>query len=83
MTLEITHGHLTPCTCGAGRPDQGWFGYGAGRETHYVQCACGEGVSDESEDGSTAKWNALQRARKADRARGVSWLGCIGRGAWA
>ncbi|OHC54470.1 MAG: hypothetical protein A3D16_09855 [Rhodobacterales bacterium RIFCSPHIGHO2_02_FULL_62_130] len=71
MSAGITHGHLWACACGTGKPDQGWFGYGAGRETHYVQCGCGEGVSDESEDGSTAKWNALQRSREADRVRAV------------
>lgn len=65
MCGEITHGHLLPCTCGAGKPDQSWFGYGAGRETHTVQCVCGEGVIDGTEDGVAVKWNALVRGRSA------------------
>ena len=55
MTNEITHGHLLPCLCGAGKPDQGWFGYGAGRETHHVQCLCGDGTTDSTEDGAAAQ----------------------------
>jgi hypothetical protein len=69
MNNEITHGHLLACPCGAGKPDQGWFGYGAGRETHHVQCVCGAGVTDSTDDGAAAKWNALVRAKAVARAR--------------
>ncbi|KAF0172862.1 MAG: hypothetical protein FD162_2139 [Rhodobacteraceae bacterium] len=76
MTNEITHGHLLPCLCGAGKPDQGWFGYGAGRETHHVQCICGDGTTDSTEDGAAAKWNALVRAKalaSERRAAAIIW----------
>ena len=60
----ITHGHLLPCPCGAGRPDVTWHGNGR-HEAHHVQCPCGNGVTDTTEDGAALKWNALVRGRRA------------------
>lgn len=61
--VELTHGHLLPCPCGAGRPDASWHGNGL-HEAHHVHCACGEGVTDSTEDGAALKWNALVRGRR-------------------
>lgn len=59
--LELTHGHLLPCPCGAGRPDATWHGNGA-TEAHHVHCGgCGNSVTDLSEGGAAVKWNALVR----------------------
>lgn len=60
--LELTHGHLLPCPCGQGRPDAGWFGSGS-QAVHHVQCPCGNGVTADTEDGATLKWNELVRGR--------------------
>lgn len=60
--IELTHGHLLPCPCGAGRPDATWHGNGL-HEAHHVQCSCGRGVTDSTEDGAALKWNALVRGR--------------------
>lgn len=62
--LALTHGHLLPCPCGAGRPDATWHGNGR-EEAHHVQCTCGRGVTDATEDGAALKWNALVRGRRA------------------
>lgn len=64
--LDLTHGHLMPCACGAGAPDATWQSDGR-HELHHVQCPCGEGVSDPTEDGAALKWNGLTRARLAGR----------------
>lgn len=61
--VELTHGHLLPCPCGAGRPDATWRGDGV-RQAHHVQCPCGNGVTDGTEDGAAVKWNALVRGRR-------------------
>lgn len=61
--LDLTHGHLLPCPCGAGQPDATWHSNGR-YEAHHVQCPCGNGVTDTTEDGAALKWNALVRGRK-------------------
>lgn len=58
--IELTHGHLLPCPCGAGRPDMTWHGNGL-CEAHHVQCTCGNGVTDSTEDAAALRWNALVR----------------------
>ena len=60
--LEITHGHLLPCPCGAGQPDMTMTA--ADIETHHVSCPCGNAVKDGTEHGAAIKWNALMRARR-------------------
>jgi hypothetical protein len=61
--VDLTHGHLLPCPCGAGYPDVTWHGNGQ-HEAHHVQCSCGKGVTDTTEDGAALKWNALVRGRR-------------------
>lgn len=55
MNNDITHGHLRACTCGAGKPCQGWY---APPTVHYVTCAgCGVWIEGKSEDETTIAWN--------------------------
>ena len=71
--MDITHGHLLACPCGAGKPDQSWFGTVRGSVVYGVHCVCGVGFQDETEDGAAGKWNALARDRSAvDLARAVA-----------
>lgn len=68
--LEITHGHLMPCPCGAGRPDAVQIMQLAGGVLHMVGCgSCGRKVEDESEGGAAIRWNAMVRG-KAGRVAG-------------
>lgn len=61
--VDLSNGHLLPCPCGQGRPDDGWYGSGE-IKVHHVQCPCGAGVTDATEDGAALKWNALVRGRR-------------------
>jgi hypothetical protein len=60
--IEITHGHLLPCPCGAGRPDETWRG-NKDSAAFDVSCDCGRAVTDSTEAGAALKWNALVRGR--------------------
>lgn len=60
--LEITHGHLLPCPCGAGRPDQ-TLAQGVHGPVHQVECGCGRFAVDLTEDGAALRWNALVRGK--------------------
>lgn len=64
--LDLTHGNLMPCACGAGAPDVTWHSNGR-VEAHHVQCPCGRGVTDATEDGAAIRWNGMIRAALAGR----------------
>jgi hypothetical protein len=61
MRDTITHGHLMACTCGGGKPCQGWY---APPEIHYASCPnCGTWIEAATADLVTARWN--RRVEKA------------------
>ena len=60
--LEITHGHLLPCPCGAGVPDLTWM-RGSYGPLHEARCPCGNSILDGTADGAALRWNALVRGK--------------------
>lgn len=60
-SVDMTHGHLLPCPCGAGRPCETQAGNGR-IDQHFVQCTCGQGVTGITADAAALRWNALVRA---------------------
>lgn len=53
--LDITHGHLRACPCGAGKPCQGMY---APPTVYYISCSgCGVWIEGDSELQTTWQWN--------------------------
>jgi len=62
MTLDITHGHLLPCTCNDSPPDQT---FASPPETHWCSCdACGALIFGDTAEEAALRWNDMVRDRR-------------------
>lgn len=75
MTLQITHGHLTPCPCNGQRPDET---FAAPPEVHMITCPnCGAFFAGDTAEEAEAAWNRAARAKAEEAIVPVkAWLWC-------
>lgn len=84
MTLQITHGHLTPCPCNGQHPDETFAGP---PEVHMITCPdCGAFFAGDTAEEVEAAWNRAARAKAEEvaarhcldcgRIDGKHWTGC-------